>query len=148
MYEIVQHEGVHAGTSLYHNLLGRTRSHNTRSVRPDGVQQCRYTKSAVPVRDRDRTSRRSARKRESDSYVVMHNRFASMQTGETALKVPRSSASFIRFWFRRRKGFPAVEQLVIIADNGAPVEVDGVRDLEAALTYSNHRSIVPYSEQV
>ena len=113
--------------------------------RHDGMQQYQYTKY---VCDPDRTSRRSARKRESDSYVVMHNRFASMQTGETALKVPRSSASFIRFWFRRRKGFPAVEQLVIIADNGAPVEVDGVRDLEAALTYSNHRSIVPYSEQV
>ena len=58
-----------------------------------------------------------------------------MQTVETAIKVPRFSASFIRFWFERRKGFPAVAQLVtIIADNGVPVEVDGVRDLKAALT--------------
>lgn len=75
-------------------------------------------------------------------------RFASMQTVETALKVPRSRASFIRFWFGRRKGFPAVDQLVSIADNGAPVEVDGVGDINAALTYSNHRSIVPHSEQI
>ena len=47
------------------------------------------------------------------------NRFASMKTVETVLNVPRSSASFIRFWFGRRKGFPEVEQLVRIADHGA-----------------------------
>ena len=75
------------------------------------------------------------------------NRFASMKTVETALNVPLSSASFIRFWFRRRKWFPEVEQLVGIADNGASVEIDGVGDLKAALAYSNHRSIAPYSEQ-
>ena len=69
-----------------------------------------------------------------------------MQTVGAALKVPRSSASLIRFWFGRRKGFPAVERLVIISDTGAPVEV-GVGDLKAALTYSNHRSIVSYSQQ-
>ena len=35
-----------------------------------------------------------------------------------------------------------------IADNGAPVEVDGVGNLKAALAYSNHRSIAPYSKQI
>ena len=33
-----------------------------------------------------------------------------------------------------------------IADNGAPVEVDGVGDLKAALMYSTHPYIVLYSE--
>ena len=35
-----------------------------------------------------------------------------------------------------------------IADNGAPVEVDGVRDLKAALTYSKHRNVALYCEQI
>ena len=35
-----------------------------------------------------------------------------------------------------------------IADNGAPVEVDGVGDLKAALMYSTHPYIVLYSENV
>ena len=30
--EIVHHEGVHAGASSYHNILGRTRSYSMRSV--------------------------------------------------------------------------------------------------------------------
>ena len=34
-----------------------------------------------------------------------------------------------------------------IADNGSPVEVDGVGNLKAVLAYSKHRSIAPYSEQ-
>ena len=40
MYEIVQHEGLHAGTSLYHNILGRTRSRSTSSV---GKMECSST---------------------------------------------------------------------------------------------------------
>ena len=32
VYGIVRHAGVHAGTSSYHNLLGRTQSYSTRSV--------------------------------------------------------------------------------------------------------------------
>ena len=40
VYEIVQHEGVHAGTGSYHNIFGRTRSHGTRSV---GTIKCSST---------------------------------------------------------------------------------------------------------
>ena len=50
--EIVQHERVHAGTISYHNILGRTPPYNTIGCRHDGVQQYKYTKSIVPVRDR------------------------------------------------------------------------------------------------
>ena len=38
--EIVHHERVHASTSSYHNILGRTRSYNTRSV---GTMECSST---------------------------------------------------------------------------------------------------------
>lgn len=71
-----------------------------------------------------------------------------MQAVEPALKVPRVSASFIRFWFGRRTGFPEVEQLASIAENGPPVAVEGVGDLVKALAYSNHSSIEPHGEQV
>ena len=62
MYEIVQHEEVHANTSSYHNILGRTRSYSTRSAGTMECSRSNILKSTVPVRDRDRTSRRSARK--------------------------------------------------------------------------------------
>ena len=80
--------------------------------------------------------------------MAVCNQFTSIQTAETAIEVPGSSASFIRFWFERRKGFPVLEQLVGIADNCASAEVDGVGDFKAALTYSSHRHIVLYSEKV
>ena len=115
--------------------------------RHGGVQQYQYTKSTVPVRDRDRTSRRSARRCESDSYVVMvpGSRHANGQKRPSKLHVlvhPSFGPGL-----GRRKGFPAVEQLVIIADNGDPFEVDRAGNLKVAHTHSNHRSIVPYSEQ-
>ena len=39
--------------------------------RHDGMQQYRYTKSNVPVRDRDSISRKSALRYESDTYIVI-----------------------------------------------------------------------------
>ena len=63
-----------------------------------------------------------------------------MQAIETALDVPRVKAARIRFWFRRKRGFPRVE-LAAIAEHGAPVHVEGSTDIGAALAYSNHRSV-------
>lgn len=70
-----------------------------------------------------------------------------MQAVETALNVPRVSESFIRFWLARRGGAPSVEKLVRVADKGAPVEVGGIGHFKAALAYSNHCSMVSYSER-
>ena len=56
-----------------------------------------------------------------------------MQAIETALDVPRVKAARIRFWFERKKGFPRVEQLAAIAEHGAPVHVEGSKDIGAAL---------------
>ena len=69
-----------------------------------------------------------------------------MQVIETVLDFPRVKAARIRFWFGRKKGFPRVAQLVVIAEHGAPVHFDGSTDIGAALAYSNHRSVAPHSD--
>ena len=74
------------------------------------------------------------------------SRAECMQAIETAVDVPRVKAAKIRFWFGRKKGFPRVEQLVAIAEHGAPVHVEGGTDIGAALAYSNHRSVAPHSD--
>ena len=42
------------------------------------------------------------------------------------------------------KDFPDLDQSVYIAGHGSPVHIDGVGDIEAALTYSNDNSVKPY----
>ena len=70
-----------------------------------------------------------------------------MQAIETALDVPRVKAARIRFWFRRKKGFPRVFfQLAAISEHGASVHVEGSTDTGATLAYSNHRSVAPHSD--
>jgi len=76
------------------------------------------------------------------------SRFGCMQAIESALGVPRVKAARIRFWFGRKKGFPGVEQLAAIAEDGAPVNVEGSTDISAALAYSNHRSVAPHSDSI
>ena len=77
------------------------------------------------------------------------SRIGCMQAIETALDVPRVKAARIRFWFRRKKGFPRVFfQLAAISEHGASVHVEGSTDTGATLAYSNHRSVAPYSDIV
>ena len=73
------------------------------------------------------------------------SRFGCMRAIETSLGVPRVKAARIRFWFGRRKGFSAVEQLAAIPEHGAPVYVEGDTDIGAALAFSNHSSVAPHS---
>ena len=55
------------------------------------------------------------------------------QAIETTMDVPRVKAARIRFRFWRKKGFPRVEQFAAIAEHGAPVHVEGSKDIGAAL---------------
>ena len=78
--------------------------------------------------------------------VLQDNRgqFACMKSVEDGLGFPRVRSSFIRFWFGRRMHFPDANLLADVVEHGAPVHVSGTGDLQAALSYGNHRSVLPY----
>ena len=74
--------------------------------------------------------------------------FECMKAIENGIGVPRVRPEFIRFWFGRLKGFPHTETVADIVERGAVVPVCGSAEIAAALSYGNHRSVVPYSDTI
>ena len=74
--------------------------------------------------------------------------FECMRDVDAALPLHRLNPSLIRTWFGDIKGFPEIDQLVHIAEHGAPVHVDGVGDIGAALAYSNHSSVGAHVDRI
>ena len=68
-----------------------------------------------------------------------------MQALKTKLLVPRVDAVRVLEWFGGIKQFPQAQQVAQILSHVAPVRVNGVWDLKAALQYSNHSSIDQYT---
>lgn len=61
-----------------------------------------------------------------------------MEGLETPLDVSRVRAAWVRVLFERVKAFRRLEQLVAIAEHGAPAQVVRSTDVHAALAYLNH----------
>ena len=88
----------------------------------------------------------------ADAYFEFfrHNggSFKGMRDLDVALPLHRLDAPMIQKWFGDIKDLPDIDQLVYIAEHGAPVHVDGVENIDAALAYSNHNSVEPYVDQI
>lgn len=64
------------------------------------------------------------------------------------LPVPNVDGDEVRHWFGDVKGFEAIDLLVQIVTKGAPVDVAGQGDLQAALQYGNHRSVARFEIEI
>ena len=84
------------------------------------------------------------------SFQVRGGKFERVQDVESQLQLRSVSESQVRSWFGVAKGFHEVGQLTSFAVNGTPSDVNsfGDTDITAALTYSNHSSVLPYSADI
>lgn len=81
--------------------------------------------------------------------------FTALKITEEARNLPQASANRIAFWFGRVKKFPHAKQLTALARDGVPItlakslpETQVRANLRKAMSYQNHRSILPHRHAV